>query len=205
MNPGPLLTRLHALENWLEHVEDRRSLLPLRWAGRTLLIGVVLLSNLLALVRWPFAALARRLCADAAAGEEATTGENGSAASGSVLVPGIAPDEPIDVDEEKLSRLIGSGRRVLVDFWAEWCGPCLMIEGLLDEVAQSSSKECVVAKVNTVAHGDLTEKHGVKGLPTLILFEHGEEVRRHAGTLSRAELTTLVEGDEGSVADASGH
>jgi thioredoxin 1 len=190
MNTDPLLTRLHALESWLEHAEDQPSLLPLRWAGRALLVGVVLLSNVLALVRWPFAALGRRLGVDAAAGETA------EASSGSVSGSGVAPDEPIDVDEEKLSRLIGSGRRVLVDFWAEWCGPCLMMAGLLEEFAQSSGKECVVAKVNTMDHGDLAEKHGVKGLPTLILFEHGEEVRRHAGTLSRAELAAFVEGKE---------
>ena len=129
----------------------------------------------------------------------------GEASTGSVSEPGVSPSEPIDVDEEKLSRLIGSANRVLVDFWAEWCGPYLMMEGLLKEFAESSGKECVVAKVNTVAHGDLAEKHGVKGLPTLILFEHGEEVRRHAGTLSRAEVTAFAEGDEGPVADASGH
>ncbi len=192
MDTDPFLTRLHALENWLEQTEDRRSLLPLRWAGRLLLVGGVLLSNVLALVRWPFAALARRIGVDAA------TGETGEAPPGSVSRPGVSTDKPIEVDAETLSRLIGSGNRVLVDFWAEWCGPCLMMEGLLEECAASSGKECVVAKVNTMAHGDLAEEHDVKGLPTFVLFEHGEEVRRHAGTLSRAELEAFAHGGEAS-------
>ncbi|MFB6099538.1 MAG: thioredoxin family protein [Salinibacter sp.] len=190
MNTDPFLTRLHALENWLERTEDQRSLLPLRWAGRALLVGMVLLSNVVALARWPFAALARRLGVDAAAGE------NGEAPPGSASRPDVSTGEPIDVDEEKLSRLISGGHRVLVDFWAEWCGPCLMMEGILEEFAGSSDRECLVAKVNTMAHGDLAEEHDVKGLPTFLLFEKGEEVRRHAGTLSRIELAAFVEGKE---------
>lgn len=190
MNTDPLLAWIHALEGWLNRTEDRRALLPLRWAGGALLIGVVLLSNVVTLVRWPFAVLARRL------GVEAAADETGEASIGSVSGPDIPTDKPIDVDGEELGRLISSRRRVLVDFWAEWCGPCLMMKGILEEFAESSGNECVVTKVNTVAHGDLAEKHGVRGLPTLILFEDGEEVRRHAGTLSRAELTAFVEGDE---------
>lgn len=190
MVTDPMLEKLHGLESWLERTEDRRTLLPYRWAGRTLLVGVVLLSTVLALVRWPFAALSRRLAAGKMTPEREPAGP--------VYPPDLTTDKPIDVDREELTRVIGSGRRVLVDFWAEWCGPCLMMEGMLEEFADSNDNDCVVAKVNTVAHGDLAEKHGVKGLPTLILFEHGEEVRRHAGTLSRAELEAFAHGGEAS-------
>ncbi|MFB6229665.1 MAG: thioredoxin family protein [Salinibacter sp.] len=192
MNTDRLVETISALEAWLDRTEGRRRLLPLRWAGRALLVGVVLLSNVVALARWPFAALARRL------GEDPAVGETGKAPASSGSRPDVPTDKPLDVDGEELSRLIDSGRRVLVDFWAEWCGPCLMMEGLLEEFAESSGKECLLAKVNTGAHGDLAEEHGVNGLPTLILFENGEEVRRHVGTLSRAELESFVEGGEAS-------
>lgn len=97
-----------------------------------------------------------------------------------------------------MEQIKETGETWVIDFWAEWCGPCLMMEGLLEEFAASSGKEYVVAKVNTMAHGDLAEEHDVKGLPTFILFEHGEEVRRHAGTLSRAELEAFAHGGEAS-------
>ncbi|MFB6249193.1 MAG: thioredoxin family protein [Salinibacter sp.] len=191
MDTDSLLKRLHALENWLEHAEDRRSF-PLRWGGRALLVGVVFLSNVLALVRWPFAALARWL----GAGEK--TPEGRDAPTDPARQSNLPANKPIEADGKQLKRLINGGHRVLVDFWAEWCGPCLMVDGLLEEFAESSGETCLLVKVNTMSHGDLAEEHDVKGLPTLILFEHGEEVRRHAGTLSRAELKTFVHGEEAS-------
>ena len=71
-----------------------------------------------------------------------------------------------------------------------------VMEGLLKGFAEPSGKKRVVAKVNTVARGDLAEEHDVKRFLTFFLFEHGEEVRRHAGTLSRAELEAFAHGGE---------
>jgi hypothetical protein len=91
---------------------------PSTSVGRSHLVGGVPPSNVLALVRWPFAALARRIGVDAA------TGETREAPPSSVSGPGVSADTPIEVDAETLSRLIGSGNCVLVDFRTKWYGFC---------------------------------------------------------------------------------
>lgn len=176
--PDRLLQRINALEAWLQEGAGKPHLLPVRLAGYGLLLILLLLSNLVALCRWPFAAwLDRRSGASSAAGDA------GPEPAG----------EPVAVDADSLRELRSSGGLVLVDLWAAWCGPCIMMNGSLRRVAEDFSGACVVAKVDTVQHADLAEEHNVRGLPTLILYRGDEELERHAGALSYAELRTLLE------------
>lgn len=82
---------------------------------------------------------------------------------------------------------------VLVDFWAEWCGPCKMIAPILDDVAQEYAGRVTIAKVN-IDHNTLTApKFGIRGIPTLLLFKDGKVVGTKVGALSRTQLKEFLD------------
>lgn len=94
----------------------------------------------------------------------------------------ILLDRPIQVSEEDFDRTVrGADVPVLVDFYADWCGPCKMVAPLVDEIAGEKTGRILVAKVDTDEAPELSSRLGIRGVPTLILFENGEEVERSAG------------------------
>ena len=82
---------------------------------------------------------------------------------------------------------------VLVDFYADWCGPCKMLKPILEEVAKDWSGKAKVIKVDTDAQQHLAMKYGIQGIPTLILFKHGKEVHRTSGVLPADRLKAAYE------------
>ena len=82
---------------------------------------------------------------------------------------------------------------VLVDFWAEWCGPCKMIAPILEDVASAYSGKLQVAKMNVDDNRDVPAKHGIRGIPTLILFKDGQVAATKVGALSKAQLTAFID------------
>ena len=82
---------------------------------------------------------------------------------------------------------------VLVDFWAEWCGPCKMIAPVLEEVAQSHAGKVRIAKVDVDDNREVAAKYGIRGIPTLLLFKNGEVAAQKVGALSKAQLTAFVD------------
>lgn len=82
---------------------------------------------------------------------------------------------------------------VLVDFWAEWCGPCRMIAPILEEVANDYKGRVKIAKVNVDTHPELAEKYGVRGIPNLILFKGGNVIASKVGSLSKSQLVTFLD------------
>ena len=82
---------------------------------------------------------------------------------------------------------------VLVDFWAEWCGPCKMIAPILDEVAGTYQGKIQVAKVNVDDNRDVPAKFGIRGIPTLIMFKDGQIAATKVGALTKAELTAFID------------
>jgi thioredoxin 1 len=82
---------------------------------------------------------------------------------------------------------------VLVDYWAEWCGPCKMIAPLLDEVAKDYGDKLRIVKVNVDDNQEITAKYGIRGIPTLKLFKNGEEVATKVGALSKSQLTQFLD------------
>ena len=87
-------------------------------------------------------------------------------------------------DEE----IAGSSTPVLVDFWAEWCGPCKMIAPMLEEIADEQGAALKVAKLNVAEAGDVARRFDVMSIPTLILFKDGEPVKRIVGAKPKQAL-----------------
>ena len=82
---------------------------------------------------------------------------------------------------------------VLVDYWAEWCGPCKAIAPVLDEVAKEYSGRLKVAKVNVDENQEIPKKYGIRGIPTLMLFKNGAVEAQKVGSLSKSQLTAFLD------------
>jgi len=82
---------------------------------------------------------------------------------------------------------------VLVDFWAEWCGPCKMIAPVLEELADEYDGKLTVAKLNIDSNPETAPKYGVRGIPTLILFKNGQAEGTKVGALSKSQLAAFID------------
>jgi thioredoxin 1 len=90
--------------------------------------------------------------------------------------------------------VLKSDKPVLVDYWAEWCGPCKMIAPILDEAAKAYDGRLQVAKMNVDDNREIPARFGIRGIPTLMLFKGGEQVATKVGALSKAQLTAFIDG-----------
>jgi len=91
-------------------------------------------------------------------------------------------DRPVKVQQDDFDRtVLTSGAPVLVDFYADWCGPCKMVAPLLDELANEQVGKILIVKVDTDASPDVAMRYEIRSIPTLILFQDGEEIERSLG------------------------
>jgi thioredoxin 1 len=89
--------------------------------------------------------------------------------------------------------VLQSTQPVLVDYWAEWCGPCKMIAPILDEVSAAYKGKLQIAKMNVDENRDIPAKFGIRGIPTLMLFKGGQLAATKVGAMSKAQMTAFID------------
>lgn len=81
---------------------------------------------------------------------------------------------------------------VLVDFWAEWCGPCRMIAPIVEELAEELEGKALIGKMNVDNNAEIPSKYGVRSIPTLLIIKNGEVVDKHVGTITKSDLEKRI-------------
>lgn len=105
----------------------------------------------------------------------------------------MASDKIIQLSGDNFADEINSDKPILVDFWAEWCGPCRMVAPVLDELADEMDDKIRIGKVNVDNNRELSVKYKVQGIPTFLLFKNGEVQDRVTGLMPKSAFEKLIE------------
>ena len=95
-------------------------------------------------------------------------------------------------DENFETEVLKSGKPTLVDFWAEWCGPCKQVAPILDEISNEMSGRVVIAKHNIDQEPNMPTKYGVRGIPTMLIFKDGELKATKVGTTTKSNIVSWI-------------
>ena len=101
--------------------------------------------------------------------------------------------EKVFTDANFQTEVLNSQGSILVDFWAEWCGPCRMLAPVVERIAKANEGKLVVGKLNVDENPEVPQKYGIQGIPTLILFKGGEEARRMVGYQSQENIQKALD------------
>lgn len=99
----------------------------------------------------------------------------------------------VEITDANFEEIIQSEKPVLVDFWAEWCGPCKMIGPVVEELAGEYEGKAVVGKVNVDENASVSAKFGIRSIPTLLIFKNGQIVDKQIGAVPKAVLSKKLE------------
>jgi len=98
----------------------------------------------------------------------------------------------VEITDSNWESLVAGDKPVVMDFWAEWCGPCRMIAPIVEEMAQEYHDKVVVGKINIDDNSKVTIHFGIKNIPTLLFFKGGELVDKHVGAIRKPELVEKI-------------
>ena len=98
----------------------------------------------------------------------------------------------LKINDENAKELIASGKPVVIDFWAEWCGPCRAIAPSVDELAEEYEGKVIIGKYNVDDDADLSAEYRIRNIPTLLFFKEGKLVDKHVGHASKADLEAKI-------------
>jgi thioredoxin 1 len=101
--------------------------------------------------------------------------------------------KPIEITDSNYEQILNSGKPVMVDFWAEWCGPCRIIGPVVEEMANDYDGKVVVGKVDVDNNPSITARYGVRSIPTLLIFKDGQIVDKQIGAVPKSILSKKLE------------
>jgi len=101
--------------------------------------------------------------------------------------------QAVKITDKNFEEVINSEQPVLVDFWAEWCGPCKMIAPIVEELASEYNGKAVIGKVDVDANPEVSAKFSIRSIPTLLIFKNGEVVDKQIGAVSKNVLSQKLE------------
>jgi thioredoxin 1 len=99
----------------------------------------------------------------------------------------------VNITGASFEELLASGKPFVVDFWAEWCGPCRMIAPMVEEAAKEYEGRIVIGKCNVDQERELPVKYAIRNIPTILFFKDGELANRHVGALNKSDMTAKLE------------
>ena len=97
------------------------------------------------------------------------------------------------ITKENYEELMASGKPVVIDFWAEWCGPCRMVGPIIDELAEEYGEQVVIGKCDVDSCDDITANYRVRNIPTIVFIKGGEVVDKHVGAINKADLKAKID------------
>jgi thioredoxin 1 len=100
----------------------------------------------------------------------------------------------IEINDKNYEELVEkSGKVVLIDFWAEWCGPCRMLTPIVEELHHEYGEKAIIGKVNVDDNPEITSKHGIRNIPTVLFFKNGEVADKVVGAVPKAKLAEKLD------------
>ena len=99
----------------------------------------------------------------------------------------------LEITDSNFNNVISKNKTVLVDFWAEWCGPCRMIGPIIEELANEYKGKAIIGKLDVDSNQESSIKYGVRSIPTILTFKDGEIVDRQVGAVPKETLTNVID------------
>ncbi|MBR5171655.1 MAG: thioredoxin [Muribaculaceae bacterium] len=97
------------------------------------------------------------------------------------------------INDANYKEMLESGKPVVIDFWAPWCGPCRSIAPIVEELAAEYEGRAIIGKYNVDEDADVSSEYGIRNIPTLLFFKDGQMVDKHVGTITRDALTAKID------------
>lgn len=99
----------------------------------------------------------------------------------------------LEITDSSFEELLSSDKPLVIDFWAEWCGPCRMVGPIVDELAEEYADKVTIGKVDVDNNDDITSKFGIRNIPTILFIKNGEVVDKQVGAAQKTALAEKIE------------